>query len=213
VCPVAAVISSPFLPRQYPSCSEKSTKIFWGLSIWQKGPETQRPNHITLDSELDLSPLILNTSQKSGFREVSMANGRSVKIPIEVRFRDIDAMRYVNNAVYFTYFEEARKEFLNSAFKIYEPSSYFFILASIGCEFIKPIQLGDKIAVHIWIGTIGNKSFSFKYLITDSIDKTIVYAKGESVQVYYDYNKNVAMPIPDDIKNILKEYLENSERA
>jgi acyl-CoA thioester hydrolase len=33
-------------------------------------------------------------------------------VPIEVRFRDLDAMGHVNNAVYFTYFEHARLHYL-----------------------------------------------------------------------------------------------------
>ncbi len=35
------------------------------------------------------------------------------KTQIFVRFRDIDNMGHVNNAVFFTYFEEGRKAFFN----------------------------------------------------------------------------------------------------
>ncbi|MDA0882981.1 MAG: thioesterase family protein, partial [Bacteroidetes bacterium] len=36
------------------------------------------------------------------------------KYEIEVRFRDIDAMGHVNNAVYLSYFEQARIGFFNA---------------------------------------------------------------------------------------------------
>ncbi len=38
-----------------------------------------------------------------------------VVLEITVRFRDLDAMGHVNNAVYLTYFEEARVEYLKAA--------------------------------------------------------------------------------------------------
>ena len=37
-----------------------------------------------------------------------MAKGFAFTHPVEVRFRDCDAMGHVNNAVYFTYFEQCR---------------------------------------------------------------------------------------------------------
>jgi acyl-CoA thioesterase FadM len=40
-----------------------------------------------------------------GFRHVT---------PIAVRFRDIDAMGHVNNAVFFTYLESARVEYMRN---------------------------------------------------------------------------------------------------
>ena len=34
--------------------------------------------------------------------------GYALAVPIEVRFKDLDAMGHVNHAVFFTYFENAR---------------------------------------------------------------------------------------------------------
>lgn len=69
---------------------------------------------------------------------------------ITIRFRDIDSMGHVNNAVYFTYFEEGRKEFLRSLFNIVSPSEYNFILAHIRCDYLKPIRISDPISLHVW---------------------------------------------------------------
>ena len=82
---------------------------------------------------------------------------------IEVAFRDIDAMGHVNNAVFFTYFEEGRKAFLEEVLGIHEPSEYPFILAHVHCDYVKPIRLGDSLCIHVWIGVVGSRKFSFKY--------------------------------------------------
>ncbi|MBU2497282.1 MAG: thioesterase family protein, partial [Proteobacteria bacterium] len=41
-----------------------------------------------------------------------MGKHKELITELAVRFRDIDAMGHVNNAVFFTYFEEGRKAFL-----------------------------------------------------------------------------------------------------
>lgn len=38
---------------------------------------------------------------------------KKFSVNINVRFRDIDSKGHVNNAVFFTFFEERRKAFLN----------------------------------------------------------------------------------------------------
>ncbi len=57
---------------------------------------------------------------------------------LSVRFSDIDAMGHVNNAVFFTYFEEGRKEFLYSLFNIINPEDYSFILAHLTVISLNP---------------------------------------------------------------------------
>lgn len=132
--------------------------------------------------------------------------GKEISVPLEVRFRDIDAMGHVNNAVYFTYFEEARKAFVLEAFGIQDPKDYFFILAGIKCNFLLPIKLTDSIEVLIYVGEIGNKSFTFRYKIRKRTDPNVIFSEGESTQVFYDYKEGKAKPIPEDIKDILKSY-------
>ena len=125
---------------------------------------------------------------------------------IIVRFRDIDSMGHVNNAVFFTYFEEGRKEFLRLLFNIVKPEEYNFILAHISCDFLKPIKISDPISLQLWVGEIGLKKFDLVYAIVNQDDESIVYAKGQSVQIFFDYKKNTTMPIPQDFMDKILEY-------
>ena len=125
-----------------------------------------------------------------------MGGYKMINTDITVRFRDIDSMGHVNNAVFFTYFEEGRKEFVGSLFNIVESGDYSYILASISCDFLRPVKLGNSITLQLWVGDIGQKRFDLEYRLVDTGDESIVYAKGRSVQVFFDYEKNKTVKIP-----------------
>lgn len=126
---------------------------------------------------------------------------------IEVRFRDLDAMGHVNNAVYFTYFEESRKYFSKKVLGVSDISDFKFIMAHIQCDFIKSIRFNDHVILQMWVKDIGTKSFSFDYRLVDFYDEAKVYATGESVQVCYDYEKNRSIEIPAKMRERLTRYL------
>lgn len=129
------------------------------------------------------------------------------KIQIHVRFRDIDGMGHVNNAVFFTYFEEGRKAFFQKIATGSDLGIFPFILARIGCDFLSPIKLDTLLSLEMWVKEIGNKSFGLSYHLVDFKDPSISYAKGESVQVCFDYGTNKSIAVPAELKQKLTEYL------
>jgi acyl-CoA thioester hydrolase len=129
------------------------------------------------------------------------------KIQIHVRFRDIDGMGHVNNAVFFTYFEEGRKVFFQKIATGSDLAIFPFILARIGCDFLSPIKLDTLLSLEMWVKEIGNKSFALGYHLADATDPSISYAKGESVQVCFDYGENKSIAVPAELKQKLTEYL------
>lgn len=126
---------------------------------------------------------------------------------IEVRFRDLDAIGHVNNAVYFTYFEESRKHFSKKVLGVSDISDFKFIMAHIQCDFITSIRFNDHVILQMWVKDIGTKSFSFEYRLVDFYDEAKVYATGESIQVCYDYEKNRSIEIPAKMRERLARYL------
>jgi len=136
-----------------------------------------------------------------------MAENKIFSTDIEVRFRDLDAMGHVNNAVFFTYFEHGRLQFFYSDAQADKFPGFSFILAHISCDYVQPVTLNEKLAVQIRVGTIGGKSFTFRYKLVDRSDALKVYATGESVQVCFDYQNNASVPIPRELKEKLSDYL------
>ena len=128
------------------------------------------------------------------------------KFPIQVRFRDIDGMGHVNNSVFFTYFAEGRLAFFQKISNSTDFSTFSFILARISCDYLKAVTLNTQLSIEIWVKDIGSKSFGLVYKLVDWSDKSIVYAKGESVQVFYDYRENKPIAVSAALRQKLIEH-------
>jgi len=136
---------------------------------------------------------------------------RKVTADLTVRFRDVDAMNHVNNAVFFTYFEEGRGAFLKEVFGIVDPPEYPFILAHVSCDYMRPLKLDDRPRIEIWVGEVGQKKFSFFYRILDRHDEAKIYARGKSVMVLFDYGQNKTVSIPESFLEKLSPHREDKE--
>jgi acyl-CoA thioester hydrolase len=126
---------------------------------------------------------------------------------IEVRFRDLDAMGHVNNAVYATYFEVARTGYVKALgladFGSGVLDLFPFIMLDLHCRFLAPAVLADVLVAHVRTVSIGNKSFAFEYLITRRKGGEAV-ATGSSTQVYYDYREQKTLPVPQGFRERLE---------
>jgi acyl-CoA thioester hydrolase len=120
--------------------------------------------------------------------------GYPVTARIEVRWRDVDALGHVNNAVYFTYFEIARTRFYEEVFQASTVRDINFILASIQCDFLSPTRHGEIVEVGIRVPTAGRTSFDFEYQACTAADGRLV-ARARSTQVLYDYDADRKTPI------------------
>ena len=123
-------------------------------------------------------------------------------IRFHVRFRDIDALGHVNNAVYFTYMESARTQYWMKLFDIQELGKLEFIVARAECDFKIAARFGDELEVSIWTSSIGKSSFVWDYEIHNVVSKQLI-ASGKTIQVYYDYANSKPMPVPDHVRTKL----------
>jgi acyl-CoA thioester hydrolase len=119
---------------------------------------------------------------------------------IAVRFRDLDAMGHVNNAVYFTFLEQGRVQYMRDIGHVPDTQDfgerYPFVVAEAGCRYLSPVSVDERLTVHTRVSRIGNKSFGFEYLITSALDGRKV-ASAWSYQVCYDYRSERSRPVYD----------------
>ena len=103
---------------------------------------------------------------------------------IEIRWRDLDALRHVNNAVYATYLEEARDEWFVCALGA-EGSFWDFVLARVAIDFRRELtQDDDALVVKTRLVRIGTSSLTFREEIV-SLEGWVA-AEAESVVVARD---------------------------
>lgn len=110
-----------------------------------------------------------------------------------VRFRDLDAMGHVNNAVFLTYIESARVAFLQHLGAAATLEDMSIIVARIEIDFRAPVGFGDEVEVSVHASRFGDKSFDLDYELR--VDSEVV-AQAKSVLVSYDYGKGEAVELP-----------------
>ena len=80
---------------------------------------------------------------------------------VEIRWRDLDAYEHVNNAVYATYLEECRDEWLENALGGGE--GWDFVLARLAIDFRRELRLeDDTVVVRCELARIGRSSVTTK---------------------------------------------------
>ena len=121
---------------------------------------------------------------------------------IDVRFRDIDAMGHVNNAVYATYVEQARTRFFRDVLDL-DISGASTVLASLSIDFRRPIELDDDaVAVSVEIADLGRSSVTMDHGIC--VDGDVV-AKAEATLVSLDPSGDPA-PIPEKHRSAIESF-------
>lgn len=125
------------------------------------------------------------------------------KIEINPRFKDTDALGHINNASFITWIEEAR----TPIFKIFNPGlsvkDWNLIIARVEMDFLAQCYYGKKVVIDSFIEKIGTSSLTIYHKL---FQEEVKVAQGKSILVHFDYNKNKSIPIPENIKEALKEY-------
>jgi len=124
-------------------------------------------------------------------------------IPIDIRFSDIDIYAHVNSVVYFSYMETARVKMFRDAYQELTELGILLLVGRAECDYRKPVLLDDAVIVTLWISRIGTTSFDLDYRIHD--DNDTVFATGRTSMVCFDKTRNVAIPIPERLKEMADE--------
>ncbi|WP_073307043.1 acyl-CoA thioesterase [Halobaculum gomorrense] len=113
---------------------------------------------------------------------------------VPVRYRDLDPMSHVNNAVYATYFEEVRTAFFREEVGI-ELADSRAALASLDIDFRAPIEGTGAVRAALEVIEVGTTSLTFGYRLHH--DGRLV-AEGETVQVAL--GEDGPEPLPDAVR-------------
>jgi acyl-CoA thioester hydrolase len=120
---------------------------------------------------------------------------------LRVRFRDLDALNHVNNAVFNTYFEEARVQFIEDIpeFKSSVQSGFSFVLVHLELDYVKPILFKDTILIGSAVEEFGNSSIEGFQAIYSKNNKELK-AVAKTTGVWFDLKKNRPARLPE-LKN------------
>jgi acyl-CoA thioester hydrolase len=112
---------------------------------------------------------------------------------IEIRWRDVDAYQHVNNAVYATYFEECRDEWLSHVLEG-EGDEWDFVLARVAIDFRRELRLEhESIVVTCRLERIGTASVTLHEEIHS--EEGWLSARSEAVVVARNRETGKARPL------------------
>lgn len=129
-------------------------------------------------------------------------NEKVSRLQIQIRFKDLDSVGHVNNAVHLTYFEMGRVDYIYKFLGDFDPSNAGFVIVHSEVDYKKPIYLNSRIEVVTRIKSVGNTSFTFSHVLEDLENADSPYATGNTVGVLID-GEGKAMKLPERFRDLV----------
>jgi acyl-CoA thioester hydrolase len=129
-------------------------------------------------------------------------DGYRFSLELEVRFRDLDALGHVNNAVYLTYFESARMAYWMHVNGQTDLSGVNMILARAEVDYRSQVGYRDQLEVGVRCASIKRSSFVLEQAIVERTSGRLV-AQARKVLVHYDYAEGRTKALTEDQRQLL----------
>ena len=127
-------------------------------------------------------------------------------VEIPVQWGDQDAFQHVNNTVYLRWFESSRIAYARrlGLWDRLEAEQIGPILASVQCDYRRPLTYPDQVRVGSKVVRVGRTSLTMAHRVV-GLASGAVAAEGLAVLVLYDYARAEPTPIPDPIRRAIRE--------
>lgn len=117
---------------------------------------------------------------------------------IPIRFRDLDPLNHVNNAIFSTFYEEARINFIADIPGLADSldNGFSFVLANLQIDFIRPVEYPAALQVGTGIKKLGNTSITSFQCIYHEDTKELV-SVAEASGVWFDLQQQRPARVPE----------------
>lgn len=139
--------------------------------------------------------------------EIPSADIFTHRLPIQIRFSDVDVIGHVNNIIFLQYYDTGKAAFMTDLLK--RTISWYevdVVVANIDCAFIAPIFYGENIEVLTACTYIHDKSFKLLQMLRNSETKE-VKSICETVMVSFDPDTQKVAPLKDEWRIKLNQCL------
>ncbi len=131
---------------------------------------------------------------------MSIEHKQLARVPISVRWRDMDAMGHVNNAKYVSYLEEARVRWMQGVEGVSLADRIAPVVANTNINYRLPIIWPNDIVVELFVERLGNSSVTIGHRILDQQDESKLYSDGHVVVVWMDTQTGRSAPLPEAVR-------------
>jgi acyl-CoA thioester hydrolase len=123
------------------------------------------------------------------------------RMPIELRWRDLDAFNHVNNSNFMTYLEEARIRWFETLGQEWVTDEVAPLLAAVQMNYRQPIPYPSSIVVELTADRVGTSSVTLGHRIT-SADGRVLHADGHVVMVWVARASGRPTALPDAVRRV-----------
>ena len=132
---------------------------------------------------------------------------------ISTRWADNDAYGHVNNVVYYGWFDTAVNAHLieQGALDIHEGATIGLVVET-HCNYFAPVVFPQPVEIGIRIAAMGGSSVRYElgvFIADASGAFEVCVAKGHFIHVYVDQQTRRPVPLPLNLKIVLKNILES----
>lgn len=125
------------------------------------------------------------------------------KLPLQLRFNDIDMMGHVNNAVIMEFFDYGKMKYFDAANIYVEKENSTLVIVHYEVDFVGQILRDDLPEVHTKVSHFGNKSLEvLQHIVCDGNIKAVC----KTVMSGYNRETKSSEVIPDSIRNAIMNY-------
>lgn len=128
------------------------------------------------------------------------------KLPLQLRFTDVDMFGHVNNTVYLQYCDLGKLRYFNAALGgDFLNSELQVVVVNINCDFHAPSFLNETLEVWTAIDSIGEKSLTLEQRIVNPETDEVKFI-AHTVMVGFDPNTLQSALIPDGPRKAFEAY-------
>jgi acyl-CoA thioester hydrolase len=122
-----------------------------------------------------------------------------IEAPIELRWRDLDALNHVNNASFLTFFEEARLRWFATLSSPWTSDAAQPVLAAIHINYRRQLNWPGQVRAELYCERVGKTSLTIAHRLLGGDGGNVLYADGNSVLVWIDPASSKPIGIPASI--------------
>lgn len=132
------------------------------------------------------------------------------RMPIQIRFNDVDRFGHVNNNAYFSYYDLGKVDYFNAVLghDIAGGADIVPVVVNLQADFFSPVFYGDEIVVETCISRIGGKSFTLaQRAVNQKTGQTV--CRCQTIMVCFSLKTQESVEVPQEFR----EKIENFELA
>src|SRR5215210_2025578 len=128
-------------------------------------------------------------------------------LDIPTRWMDNDVYGYVNNVVYYAYFDTVVNEYLlRSGVLDIEKSSVIGLVVETQCRYFAPITFPDTVHAGLRVARLGDRSVRYEIGLYRNVEDAAA-AQGPFVHVYVQRTTRRATALPPELRKALERIL------